>query len=232
MRINLGSGRGPASRHVLPWRHQTGSELVVLHGRCLAAEGSARAPKPARAAFFFYADHGRVSARTRFPPFADSFAFLPFLPRVSLATGPHLREPLASPPHSCCCLFVGALPFPSNRLSDPAWRPLVRHVPCLSVFVWLEVSRDKTNDWAAAFDRQKSRDISLSTDVNTHGTMFTAFFLFESLKWSKYPHVLTITCLIIKIQNNWGKKIVPAHNRKTLITDVITVSNSYANVSD
>lgn len=104
------------------------------------------------------------------PSFRSSLAF-PW--RLNRTCASLWRQPLALVVVVvCCCLFVEAPPFPSNRLSACDLRPLIRHVPCLSstfrvlsVFVWLEVSRAKTNDWAAAFDRQKSRDISVCIDI-------------------------------------------------------------------
>lgn len=119
---------------------------------------------------FLLADHGRVSARTQSRTFADVpplFCLPSVLPCVSLVTEPHLREPLASTPRSCLLLFT-CLPkrLPSTQPSllltafhFPAHHALfVARVSPFSGFVWLKVSRAKSNDSAVGFDWLKSRD--------------------------------------------------------------------------
>lgn len=78
------------------------------------------------------------------PTSSYSFAFLPFLPLVSLATEPHLREPLASTPRSCCCCCLlvcrgASIPI---ELSFRLWfasshsprAVFVAHLPCFVCF--------------------------------------------------------------------------------------------------
>lgn len=113
------------SRHVLPWRHQTGSELVVLHGCCLAAVLSARGPKQ----LFLSSSSSSSSSRTMdgwarghspepSPTSRRCFAFLPsslaFPWWLNRTCASLWRQPLA---HVCCCLLVYRNVFlPQNHL--------------------------------------------------------------------------------------------------------------------
>lgn len=163
---------------------------------------SARGPKPARARFSsLRADHGRVSARTRSPGLSptscSSLSFLPFLPLVSLATEPHLREPLASAPRACydcccCCLLVcrgASIPVgPSFRLwFAPSRSPravFVVHAPCFVCFC-LCLERRRTI--------KRRRLIDGNPAISPERCLRGLFSLLDSLKCCKYPHVLTVT---------------------------------------
>lgn len=99
-------------------------------------------------------------------PNVPAAVFPTILPRVSLATEPHLREPLASDASRLFGVVSSfTQTFSRHRTFPLSWVPFVARATYFLVLFWFKVSRANSDD-SAGFQWLKSRDISVNAQTN------------------------------------------------------------------